>query len=129
MSGAESAYSIDPLTTHAEARPEDIAQFVQTGYDGASQLYDAVRKHWTDSNGGEGYSPLYNKNTGQDLSALWSAYMDWTKKRNATIDQHDEYLKLKGEQPGRDSTVVGFTAEKAGTVLGQKLPYQKTVLG
>lgn len=129
MSGTESAYSIEDVTTHPGGNLADIGQFVQTGVSGASKLYDAVRKHWTDSDGGQGYSPLYDKKTGEDLSALWASYMTWMTARNKTIDQHDEYLKLKQQGSGREDTILGFTNEKAGTVLGSKSPYQKPVLG
>jgi hypothetical protein len=126
MGGTESFQSFEPVG----ANKADIEDFVATGYKDASLLFDAGTYFNSRSNGQKLYqNKLVAKGGGQDLTSMWADFNNWLTKRNQTNTDHQTYLDLKAGAPGRSSTIVGFNQEKQGTVIGNTLPYPKTVLG
>ena len=128
MGGGEVETDFSPLSG---VNQEDIAGFVSTGYEGASTLYDAGTASWKNPFNGE-YQKMTDRiitRSGKDITKVWGDFNTWLDKTKKSKVDHEEYVALKKEAPGRDSTIVGFNQEKQGTVLGNTQPYGKTVLG
>jgi hypothetical protein len=137
MSGQESAYSFD----NWDMNPSDLADFTSSNSSYADILNRGLKSKIVtredgsrlDAGGGIYYDrnlhPLSVSESRQAAQA-YAAFNNWVTDRNKANADHETYVKMKNDLgPGRDATIIGFNQEKQGTIIGEKLPYARTVLG
>jgi hypothetical protein len=57
---------------------------------------------------------IVDKNTGEDLSALYDSFIKYSMGTRAVRKQHQEYVDAANAAPGRDATIIGAKAPYGG---------------
>lgn len=132
MSGTESAMSYNDW----KIDPNDLNEFVQSGYKGADILGRGLKSRVNGNNGQQVGDIFYDKNLNplslQDSRAAaqtYSAFNDWKDKRAKTNAEYVQYSNASKAKPGRSATILTpMSGPEGKTVLGSFAP-KKTVLG
>lgn len=118
MSSGENPMGINNLE-FLNVSEEDMKGFAATGYAGADKLGNMVRfKNPHPQVGPAVYNlpdHVLSLGTGEDLQPLYDAFTAWKSKNDASKQQHEQYVKMSSENPGRAATVL--TPPETKTVL------------
>lgn len=133
MSGSESE-SFSPN----QIDESDLQAFEATGYAGASKLRGSGKRTRTASAGwlpdllgaGPGQSESMVSSSGEDVSSILTAFQEWQKKFKKSEKEHEEYVKLSQDHPGRSATILTpMSGPESKSILGAPISNSKTVLG
>lgn len=93
-----------PDIQHLDATPDEIAQFKLTSAQQGNYMADALNGAY--SADGHWRSDSYAMYGEDQISDVVNQFNEWKKKNKATTEQHDEYVKLAEDRPGRAATVT-----------------------
>jgi len=113
-----------------------LAEFEATGFDGASKLRNAGRIKSGQRHKDTGYemqvhySDYFNKDNNENVTSIAGAFQAWKEKFLKTKADHEAFVKLSKEAPGRSATILTpMSGPESKTLLGATNPAAKTVLG
>jgi hypothetical protein len=93
-----------------ESQTSGFDQFIASGAPGAEKLKSLQGLY-----GPAGFMGWSNAG-GEDMNPLVAQYTDWIKKVNDSTLEHQQFVALTNDRPGRNQTIIATPDKK--TVLG-----------